>query len=300
MLATKVDGTHRRRRAVGQRHRPAAGRPRALGAREPARRRAHRRQRHRRHRVLRRPKDVRRRRPHDRRRGPLLGRGRGLAPRALRAAARGAGRSCRRTSSCTRDWMGARDGPRRRAARGDGDRLGRSILGGETMRAYEADWSTLGSGETPWTPGPRARGRRARRGGPRERGGARVRAARRARGRAGRARGSHARRRRASSTAAGRAAGASASWRTFARAPAARLHRALRARPPARVLRVLANGEPVGELDAQTTRPTGASAPFDIPARLAGERTSYRAALLRRVTTFHYWFAHSAAGLTGG
>ena len=29
---------------------------------------------------------------------------------------------------------------------------GRSILGGETMVAYEADWSKLGSGEKPWTP----------------------------------------------------------------------------------------------------------------------------------------------------
>jgi hypothetical protein len=28
-----------------------------------------------------------------------------------------------------------------------------SILGGPTMRAYEADWSLLGSGEAPWTPG---------------------------------------------------------------------------------------------------------------------------------------------------
>jgi hypothetical protein len=27
----------------------------------------------------------------------------------------------------------------------------RSILGGETMRAYVADWSKLGSGEAPWT-----------------------------------------------------------------------------------------------------------------------------------------------------
>jgi uncharacterized ParB-like nuclease family protein len=29
---------------------------------------------------------------------------------------------------------------------------GRSILGGETMVAYTADWSSLGSGEKPWTP----------------------------------------------------------------------------------------------------------------------------------------------------
>ena len=27
-----------------------------------------------------------------------------------------------------------------------------TILGGQTMRAYEADWSLLGSGEVPWTP----------------------------------------------------------------------------------------------------------------------------------------------------
>jgi hypothetical protein len=30
---------------------------------------------------------------------------------------------------------------------------GRSILGGETMIAYAADWSRLGTGEKPWTPG---------------------------------------------------------------------------------------------------------------------------------------------------
>src|SRR5260370_42317037 len=28
---------------------------------------------------------------------------------------------------------------------------GRTILGGEAMRAYVADWSKLGSGELPWT-----------------------------------------------------------------------------------------------------------------------------------------------------
>ena len=88
-----------------------------------------------------------------------------------------------------------------------------TILGGVTMRAYQADWSALGSGEAPWTRVAAPIVRLDRRRGSPERGRPRVRAARRARQRAGRAPPGSRRPGRRSSTAEGRSASASGSSR---------------------------------------------------------------------------------------
>jgi hypothetical protein len=50
------------------------------------------------------------------------------------------------------DWMGIPSVVGDQLMEATVSDTGRSILGGETMIAYEADWSKLGSGEKPWTP----------------------------------------------------------------------------------------------------------------------------------------------------
>ena len=261
----------RRRRPVGERHRPAAGGARALGEGQPPAGRAHRRERHRRHRLLRRA----RRRSTSSASRPRARRATGspAPPRAsstTSGCARTRAAGCRRTSSSTRSGWACP-----------------MVLGEPLHEATVTDATILGGADD-----ARLRGRlvAARHG--RER---RGRASRRAsaivdaldvadleseaahgyallgaaRGRGDRARGrSHAGRRRRSSTAAGRDARSSGSSRTCVPGVPGAVHRALRGAPAdARVRgarrRRPARGFDVGDADdwvgARLRRPRRAS-----------------------------------------
>ena len=171
-----------------------------------------------------------------------------------------------------------------------------SILGGRTMRAYEADWSKLGTGEAPWT-------------------------------KAGaivdvldvadlESEASHAY---ALSDAreyqqvahegespAGAIVVDGGRTERLEDRFVAHLRPGLPVRgivrleaEPGTQIRVLAGGEPITELDAGDD-PDWRELSFDLPAALADERTLVELRFSGAATTYHYWFVEVAAGVTGG
>ena len=203
----------------------------------------------------------------------LLGRRRGLAPRALRAAPRGSRRALPTHFIVYPEWMGLPMVLGEPLTRGDRAATRRSILGGQTMRAYIADWSKLGTGERPWTPGTgRARSTRstwrtsrARRSTSYELLGARE-------GEQVAQRGGDAGRATSSSTEGATRRDEGAVRRAPAAGARGALHRAPRGLRPT-VGRVLVEGQPVGGASSRRRWPTGEGA-FDVPASIAGERSS--------------------------
>ncbi len=166
-----------------------------------------------------------------------------------------------------------------------------SILGGQTMRAYEADWTKLGSGEAPWTraEGPvldvvdvadleseashayelldAHEGEQVAHEGTAPDGVELVDGGRT--------------RRRVERFVAHLPAGAAA--RCIVRLEgAAGTH-----------VHVLAGGEPIGELDVDDVD-DWQEVTFDVPRSVAGERTSIELRFSGGVTTFHYWFVTGA------
>ena len=169
-----------------------------------------------------------------------------------------------------------------------------TILGGHTMRAYEADWSTLGSGEAPWTPtgagdvvdavdvadleseaahaydllGAVEYEQVAREG----------------------------------QTPSGRTVidgGRShrVAERFVVRLPAGRASRGILRldAPPATTVRVKVDGQPVAAIGAGNEEDWEEIA-FDVPPALASGRTVVEIAFSADVTTFHYWFVSAIPG----
>jgi hypothetical protein len=169
-----------------------------------------------------------------------------------------------------------------------------SILGGQTMRAYEADWSRLGTGDAPWTRsgalidsvdvadleseaahayellGAREFQQVAREG--ETPGGATL---------VDGGRTERLEDRFVAHLRPGRPA------RGIVRLDAG----------PATSVRVLAGGQPIAELDAGDGD-DWVELSFDVPADVAGERTLVELRFSGAVTTFHYWFVEAA--VTGG
>jgi hypothetical protein len=166
-----------------------------------------------------------------------------------------------------------------------------TILGGQTMRAYEADWSKLGTGELPWTPpggpvidtldvadlesesehgyellGARENEEVAHLGTTPD--GVDI------------ADGGRTRR---------------VDERFTVHLPAGRAARCIvRLDGPAETLvRVFANGRPIAAFDLQEVEDWMEQA-FDVPPDLAGARTSIELRFSGGVTTFHYWFVTAA------
>lgn len=162
-----------------------------------------------------------------------------------------------------------------------------TILGGQTMRAYEADWSKLGSGEAPWTPAAAPvtdtidvadlesesehgydlewarEGEEVAHDGLTPDGVEMVDGGRTRR----------------------------TEERFVAHLPAGAAARGImRFEAPAGTrVRVLANGEPIAAFEAEPAEDWVEHA-FDVPAEVAGERTSFELRFSAEVTTFHYWF----------
>jgi hypothetical protein len=162
-----------------------------------------------------------------------------------------------------------------------------TILGGQTMRAYEADWSKLGTGEAPWTPaaGPvvdtldvadlesesehaydlawAREGEEVARDGLTPDGTEIVDGGRTRR----------------------------IEERFVAHLPARAAARGIvRFEAPAGTrVRVLADGEPIAAFEADEAD-DWEERTFDVPLDVAGERTSIELRFSAAVTTFHYWF----------
>jgi hypothetical protein len=171
-----------------------------------------------------------------------------------------------------------------------------SILGGQTMRAYEADWSRLGTGDAPWTKagtivdavdvadleseaghaydllGAREYQQVARDGETPE--GATIVDG----GRTERLEDRFVARLRPGQPARG-----------IIRLEAG----------PATQVSVLADGHPLAQLEAGSEG-DWEELSFDVPAEVAGERTLLEVRFSGAVTTFHYWFVDVAPAVTGG
>jgi hypothetical protein len=200
------------------------------------------------------------------------------------------------------DWMGLTSVLGETLTEASVSDAGRSILGGETMVAYVADWSRLGSGEKPWTPGALAGGEPldvldvadleseaahdyqllgahefeqvVREGG----------------------------------TPDGDFAVDGGRTRRMQESFVAHLPAGVAVRcivrlqgGPTTVAHVLANGEPVGDL-AIDYEPDWVERAVDLPASAAGPRTRIEVrAAGGPITTYHYWFfAQVRAKTTGG
>jgi hypothetical protein len=162
-----------------------------------------------------------------------------------------------------------------------------TILGGQTMRAYEADWSKLGSGEAPWThaDGPvidvvdvadleseashayellgAHEGEQVAHEGMTPDG--------------------------AEIVDGGRTRRTVERFVAHLR-PGAAARCIVRLEGPAETrVHVLAGGEPIAELDVEELDDWQERA-FDVPQSVAGERTSIELRFSGGVTTFHYWF----------
>ena len=165
-----------------------------------------------------------------------------------------------------------------------------TILGGQTMRAYLADWSNLGSGRDALDEWHERHCGRARRGGPRERGRPRLRALGGARWRRGGAAATPPWAGRRSSMADDRTERVSDSSCGFALALQARLL-SLESDPGV-VVRVLANGTDVGAFDAgeEEARADWVERSFDVPATVTTSVTAFDLQTTGgQITTFHYW-----------
>ena len=170
-----------------------------------------------------------------------------------------------------------------------------SILGGQTMRAYEADWSKLGSGESPWsTRAPvvdavdvadlesEASHAFELLGAPEGEQDAHQ----------------------ASTPSGGTVVDGGRKGRLVDRfvahlrpGHAARGIVRLDAHEGTRV-RVLANGQPIAELHAGDDEDDWQEVGFDVPADVAAERTLVELRFSTDVATYHYWFVDPA--VTGG
>jgi hypothetical protein len=171
-----------------------------------------------------------------------------------------------------------------------------SILGGQTMRAYEADWSRLGTGEAPWT-----------------RSGAIVDSVDVA---DLESEASHAYEllgaRELQQVAREGEAPDGATLVDGGRTERLEDRFVAHLRPgmpvrgivrldagPATAVRVLADGQPIAVLDAGNGD-DWEELSFDVPAAIAGGRTLVELRFSGAVTTFHYWFVEAPDGVTGG
>ena len=240
-------------------------------------------------------KDVRRRRPDDRRRGTLLGRGRRIAPRALRARPRGDAGEAPDALHRLPGVDGLDMVLGERAPRGHGDRREHprgaddARLRGRLVDARDR------RGALDARRGPDRR--RRRRGRPRERGRPRLRAPRRARGRGGAHEGTtpdgDGDRRRGPD---GRSV-----ERFVAHLPAGAAARCIVRLEGAAGTRKCASwptGEPIAAFDLEEADDWQERA-FDVPTSAAGERTSIELRFSGGVTTFHYWFVTAGVNISG-